>query len=604
MRKLIFISSLFLCLSAARAAEVKILKMEGEVKYRESISSEWKDALPSTIVPEGGAIKTGINGMAVVDTGNKSAVWMRENTALEVEQKKDLITRLGLVFGKIKARIPHLMRKEKFELRTPTAVCAVRGTDLVMESDMEGRMNLQVLFGSVKMSYTVPPLKGDKEFTLSQGEYISIKEKDKPARPMIMDKKMELEGLAKWDPGLSDKARMEDIKQKEADRAQIRDFASSTARTEAMVSNFTSRGRESDIEAGRTLRDIHGNLVRVDQRLMRPDPSTLQFLNLVKRPVYTYKGTSYSEFKYNGSASVENRYDMAVFTMNFNKELPQSVSEWPSFFNKNSVDPSWSTFVFANRTYSEGKPTDEIFFNAEAYKYDAVRDELVNNESVVGVTLGDANVHDRDIIVSGMLTGANSYEALGNVINLKFEDAGSSNGTLKYTSDASLSGSLGSNVFWFSKVQACNTPNCTNFYERTGDAEDKLYQIEADLYARGGDYSSAANLLWYGRENYVISNGGSIRGKDDFVNAGNDIFSILKNSGAESVIYMKQFDTSSVSGWSALTRDNVRSSISENDYFTAPNHYASGTNIDLVIIPDLALAGVQKVLPALDNLKD
>ncbi len=590
MKKFSVISSLFLCFSVVRAGDVKIIKIEGDVKFKQSVSSEWKDAVPSTIVPEGGAIMTGVNSMAMLDSGNNSTIWMRENTTLEVEQKKDLITRLNLVFGKIKVRVPHLRRKEKYEIKTPMAVCGVRGTDLVIESDKEGKMTLQVLFGSVKVSYIAPQL-GRHEFDIAQGEYMSIGGKDEAAQVMVMDKKMELEGLAKWDPGLSDNARIEDIKQKEVDRAKIRDFADSTARTENIVSNFTSKARESDIEAGRTLRDVHGNLVRVDQRLMRPDPSTLQFFNLVKRPVYNYKGTAYSEFRYNG-APLENRYDMAVFTMNFNKELPQSISEWPSFFNENSVKPNWATYVFANRTYS-----DEIFFNAEAAKYDKVRDELVNNESVLGVSLTDPNVHDRDVMISGILSGDKSYEALGNIINLKFKDAGKNDGTLEYTEDASMNGSVGSNVFWFSKVRAPQIPEGTNFYEKTGDAEDKLYQIEADLYAKGGDYSLTDNLVWFARENYVISNGGNIRGKNDFVNSGNDIISMLKNTGVESVIYMKKFDSSSGSiRWDNLTESNVRGTISNNDYF-------NGTNIDLVIIPDLVIAAVQKLLPAFNDLK-
>lgn len=592
MKKILFSTFIFYCASVF-AAEVKILKMEGEVKYRDSVNAEWQDAQNSTIVPEGGAVKTGINGMAVLDTGNKSTVWMRENTALEVEQKKDLITRLGLVFGKIKARIPHLMRKEKYELRTPTAVCAVRGTDLVLETDMEGKMNLQVLFGSVKMTYAVPPLKGDKEFTLSQGEYIAIKEKDKPSRKMMMDKKMEMEGLAKWDPGLSDKARFEDIARKEFERAQIRDFAAQTSKTENMVKNFAYKGRESDIEAGRTLKDIHGNLVRVDQRLLRPSPDTLQFLNLVKRPVYNYKATPYSEFAYNGAQGITNRYDMAVFTMNFNKNLPQSISEWPSFFNANSVDPNWATFVFANRTNDSS-----IFFNAEAYKYDSVRDELVNNETALGYVFSGTGpngenyfeVIDRDVMLAGTLA---SYQDLSNIINYDFK--GAANGVVNHKDNTAYAG----NIAWFSKVQACHTPYCTNYYEKTGESQDLLYQVNADLYAKGGNFLDNSNLVWYARENYVISNGGSIRGKNDFVNAGNDIFSLLKESAGESIIYFKEFDSSAVpGGWAALTTSNVRSSIKNTDYFTG------SSNIDLVIIPDLALAGIQKVLPALNNLKN
>ncbi len=156
------------------------------------------------------------------------------------------------------------------------------------------------------------------------------------------------------------------------------------------------------------------------------------------------------------------------------------------------------------------------------------------------------------------------------------------------------------NVFWFRKVTDGTS------YEKTGDGEDKLYQIKADLYAKGGNYNDTNNLVWFARENYIISNGGSIRGKSDFLNSGNDIFSLLKDSAGESLIYMKKFDSAQVpGGWAKLTKDNVYSSISQNDYFSSsPGYNSKNSNIDIVIIPELALAGVQRVLPALDSLKD
>ena len=50
------------------------------------------------------------------------------------------------------------------------------------------------------------------------------------------------------------------------------------------------------------------------------------------------------------------------------------------------------------------------------------------------------------------------------------------------------------------------------------------------------------------------------------------------------------------------TNDEAYATIATADYFVDTNGY--GTNIDVVIIPDLALAAVQKMLPALTKLND
>jgi len=587
MKKIIILVVIFLP-SYLFSESAKIISISGDVEYRTNQNLEWKKATPYIEIPEGGAIRTN-EGMAFIKIGDKSNVWINKNTALEIEQRQSLISRLTLVFGKIKIRVEHLRRKEKFELRTPTAVCAVGGTEFVVESDEEGRMSLNVLYGEVKLNHLITPQKGDKEVIITQGQYFKIAEKDKPGIKELMDKKQEIDGLQKWDPGLSKEVRIADIKQKEIDRLQIRDFSKRAQKTDDMVKSFIYRGRDADLEAGRTLRDIHGNLVRVDQRLIRPDPSTLQFFNIVKRPVYgDYQYTNSIAqqygFKYNGG-TVENRMDLLLFTMNFNKDLPQSIIEWPSFFNKNSVKANWATFIAANKTYD-----DEIFFIGEGYKYDPVRDELVNNTRVVDIDVTQ-NKYDYDVLLAGIIKDDNinnitAFRGLSEISKLNIKDAGTNNGKMKYKEGDIINKDIGGNVIWALRQNPDLGGTGISSFETTGDPY--LYQYKSDAYYIGGQTTN--DKIWLAQENYVISNGGSIKKTEDFTNSSSDPFSILKNSAGESIMYIKKANPTS-------------GDINKvDDYFTGLN-YINGTNIDLVIIPDLAIAGVQKVLPALNELK-
>ncbi len=612
MGKKILSLILFIALPGAIwAGEAKILSMSGNVEARQTREGQWGPATESMEIAEGGAIRTAADGAAVLLLPNKTKVWLKETSSLEIEQRQTLASRLALVFGRIKVRVPHLMRKEKFEVRTPAAVCAVRGTEFTMATTEEGKMNLQVLYGEVKLKFVIPPEKGSDEFYIPQGQGLSLDEKGKAAKPALLSPKAEREALENWNPGVKAADRQNGLKEKENDRAQVKEFARVTTNSNNQVKSFLNVVKESDLEAGRTLKDVHGNLVRVDQRMMRPANNQIQFFNLVKRPTYANYTSDAKGFAYNGGA-VTNRLDYMQMTMAFNKDLPQRIEEWPAFFDGNSVDPSWASFVLANRTDSH-----EIFFIAQGYKYDATagREMLVNNPWVLtldGTQPIAANASDdRNVILTGVLTDAGvikAVEGLNKITNLQVVTDGGASGGLVYTNadrTALLGQPVSGNVVWAIKTIKSSS------YSEPNNAPDNapLVQYQADMYDVGNQKSAnAADYLWFAKENYVIGNGGGIKSANDFTNSTTDPFSLLKNTALESVMYIKKSSVAdpfiSPTTPSAIPDSGAaKLAISNVDYF-AYNDAAKGTNIDVVFIPDLMVAAVQRMLPAITNLKD
>jgi len=583
------------------AGEAKILTLSGNVEARQTREGQWAPASVNLEIPEGGAVRTGADGSAVLYMPNKTKVWLRESSALEVEQRQTLSSRLALMFGKMKIRVPHLMRKEKFEVRTPAAVCAVRGTEFTMEATEDGKMNLQVLFGEVKLKYTVPPEKGKAEFNIVQGQGLNIEEAGKSAKPTLLTAKNEREALENWNPGLQPEERQKDMKEKENDRAQIKDFAKTTNSTESSVKGFLNVVKESDLEAGRTLNDVHGNLVRVDQRMVRPDNSTIQFYNIVKRPdysapQYTNAVAASHGFVYNGYATnVPNRLDLLQMNIGFNKDLPQRIEEWPTFFDGNDVKASYMSTIMANRTGSD------IFFIATGAKYDAATDDMLNNPLKL-LGYNGASDNGEGIIITGVLNdeaGMTAVQGLTKVSRLEIADntgAGASNGGMVYT-DGGVPGvvTVGVNagdVIW---AQRDNVTADNSYSYSSDDANsDQLWNYSAMLYRKGGgnNASSVANNLWYAMESYVIGNGGNIKTTGDFTNSSSDPFSILKDSGGEIIMSVKNWSASGTAGNSYSYIDNSATG----DYF------ASTKNIDIVFIPDLFVAAVQRMLPALSKI--
>ncbi len=604
------ILSLFLLFAlpgAVLAGEAKILSLSGAVEARLSREGQWVSATADMEIPEGGGLRTKAGGEAVVLMPNKTKVWLKEATGLEIEQRQTLASRLALIFGKVKLRVPHLMRKEKFEVRTPAAVCAVRGTEFTMGTTEDGKMDLQVLFGEVKLKFTVPPAKGPSEFSIPQGQGLASAEEGKANRPVLLTAKQERAALEDWSPGLKPAEREAGLIQKENDRAQVQSFAKATNNAESAVKSFTNVVKESDLEAGRTLTDVHGNLVRVDQRMVRPDASTIQFMNLVKRPTYNAAVTSAHGFDYNGGA-VSNRLDMAQMTMGFNKDLPQRIEEWPSFFNGNSVNPTYASFVLANRT---NEAADGIFFVAEGYRYDAIRDELVDNLSVFAPnrTFLATDPNDKHTMITGVLkdggalgSGLTAQDMFNAVSRLQIKDptiaggANTSAGNLEYLNPVTHAyvamdnaGTSATNVDW--GMRLTQTVNSGKGYTFDSGSGGPLAQFQADPYYIGNNPSNF--MMWYARENYVIGNGGGLKTANDITNSSQDPFTLLKSLAAETVVYVKQSNTALAS---ALTDNTAaKSAVSGLDHL-------SSRNIDVVFIPDLMVAAVQRMLPAVTNL--
>ncbi len=366
---------------------------------------------------------------------------------------------------------------------------------------------------------------------------------------------------------------------------------------------------------------MHGNTVRVDQRLIRPDINTIQFFNIVKRP--TYADFTGREFQYYGGA-VSNRLDLLQMNMGFDKALPARIDEWPSFFNSNSINPTYASFITANRTNP-----DEIFVIAEGYRYDAARDELVDNVKVVDpaniATIDGTN--DNHTIITGMLAddgvAGHAQDMLNAIARLDIQDTSlngsgqsTNGGRLVYGSGLTSMGTYDgagavtagtTDILW-----AMNMVPTQGVSSWSTEGDPQLWQYQADAYAIGNKtVTAAADYIFYARENYVINNSGRIQQVSDFTDASQDPFTILKNSAGETITYIKKSNggyingiNGNANGWA--DKDALRSDVKNGaggDRFAYSAAYgAKNPNIDAVLIPDLMVAAVQRMLPAITNL--
>lgn len=156
--------------------------VKGHVRVREKNSEEWRQLHLHDRVREGSIIETGDGSAAEIEFSDGSSCFQQSNTLLgfPVMRKKGdrYEQRLSLHKGRTISKIRKATGREpRFEIETPSAVCAARGTAFRASVDDDKNTRMEVLDGSVE----VKSIAG-KEIILT-GEGTIVRQGEPPAKP-------------------------------------------------------------------------------------------------------------------------------------------------------------------------------------------------------------------------------------------------------------------------------------------------------------------------------------------------------------------------------------------------------------------------------------
>lgn len=149
--------------------DARLKRISGEVLLKSSEAAEWV-ALESAEVPldPDDSVKTGASGAAEIYMENQGVIAISRNTELELSALEKDESELKLLTGAIVAKIEKFaMKKRKFSVRTPSAVCAIRGTEFAVEHSRFNSETAAAVFDEGNVSF-IPLDKDGKEL----GEYI------------------------------------------------------------------------------------------------------------------------------------------------------------------------------------------------------------------------------------------------------------------------------------------------------------------------------------------------------------------------------------------------------------------------------------------------
>ena len=113
-----------------------VVFVEGDVKVKRAGAADYAELKLNDSLQEGDAIKTGAGAKASLVTKGGAEIRINENSDFSIPVKKRNFFNLGA--GQVWSRM--LSKMAKLNVRTPSAVCAVRGT----EADIEQKEILTV----------------------------------------------------------------------------------------------------------------------------------------------------------------------------------------------------------------------------------------------------------------------------------------------------------------------------------------------------------------------------------------------------------------------------------------------------------------------------
>jgi hypothetical protein len=241
-------------------------------------NGKWKKAEKKMPLLADDRIRTGSASLARIQLADGSKVLLLQNSQAQMESLSTVEKSIRLLKGRVRAIVSKIRGGNNFKVTTPVGVASVRGTDFEVAVNDDGTdMEVRVFEGQVGVSKL-----GElgKEVVLNAGERIKFgieQELGDPIRSgMIPAQRLEMRN--------------------EIQLAQAKD---------AVIAMAAEESRNADYQVGKSLIDVNGRRVRVEEYITRPAANEFKLVVLNQRPT---------------------RFDYFTYTGTFNTTLPDDLS--------------------------------------------------------------------------------------------------------------------------------------------------------------------------------------------------------------------------------------------------------------------------------------
>lgn len=446
-------------------------EIRGKVLVRSKASQLWNQVSKGFTLKSGDAVKTRrhSNALLIFDDGTKVEVGSKSFFVLkDVQANKKT---LNFSFGRMKAWVRKSIR-QRFTVRTPTAVCSVRGTEFsVNVAQGSGATQVSLFKGLLG----VADIKGN-EVLLKPGQSVDVNKQGLGAtstKEAKSDGKQSLREAIKKEVGL-------EMTKEEVQAAAALEMKSAVYKD------------------GKALIDVSGNRVRVESYIIRSAANQFKMVVLNSRV---------------------NRFDYFFYKGTFNTTLPENLRD--ALVQTNGCIGTACTWYLTDRERALSSTIDtyrvvesgghQVDLNSNGVAGDDVTQAVdFRSGSLVGVT----GAYFKTLFDEGNVTYNNvshsSWEpslAAGNWV--KNGGAGIQNLSTDVTDNPVT---LAANATQLVVPPNCSSlDNCTDFR-----SDDKFHQI---IYAE-----VAGGSVWDKQENYIINDQGDVVARSGFPTNNNALF--------------------------------------------------------------------------------
>jgi len=151
----------------AEGWDARLKVVSGSVMVKAVDSEEWSAITGEMPLDPNDAVKTASDGIAELYLDDKGAIAIGRNSELEISSLDQSDTVFALNYGSLVAKVKHFLNEKfKMQVRTPSAVCAVRGTEFAVEYSKLGKDTSVAVFDEGRVLVT-PSMEPDSSSGLA-----------------------------------------------------------------------------------------------------------------------------------------------------------------------------------------------------------------------------------------------------------------------------------------------------------------------------------------------------------------------------------------------------------------------------------------------------
>lgn len=456
-------------------------KTAGLVQMKSGSADRWDPVktIPAQIVA-GDSVRTGLKASATLQFEDGSHVELGSNSSFTLEEASGSRSMINLGFGAIKAFVQRLGAR-RFQVRTPTAVCSVRGTEFRVEVMSGGRTVVDLYKGLLG----VEDHRG-QQVLLHPNERLQV-DLHGIGQPNALPSQTQLQ-----------KQNFHALMQKE----MVLDLSK-----EQVMAAALSEIKTAEFQQGKSLIDVFGNRVRVEQYIVRPAANQFKLVVLNERQA------TFNYFYYLGTFNTTLPQDITIALRQIGGTVGVAPTYWLTGFQTGRSNTKDSVVEIAQG----GHPVD------------------VNSNGVAGdaVTQFFDPVQNKFVDVTGQSVFMTLFDKYGFYINGGLKYGWSGNNIQTYNT-AFPNSPTASSLSQTDPITGAAAVVAARTFSATFPNADQIHQVFYESYSDG------TFTQW---DNYVFDDKGKVATLSDFagLNTGTAYKEKLLQFNFEQVISATEF---------------------------------------------------------------